>query len=228
MCSEAWDETALKIEGAWRLPGAGAGALPELQCLSEKLPQERAGIRLSGEESLRPLLAADGPIGGVAARALGASCQPVRAIMFDKTRDANWSLGWHQDRTICVRERIDVQGFGPWTVKQGLVHVAPPFELIARMVTLRVHLDDVPDDNAPLLIAPGSHLFGHVPEPMISEIVGRCGVRTCTAVKGDIWIYATPILHASGAAMASDHRRRVLQVDYSRDALPGALQWLGI
>jgi hypothetical protein len=64
----------------------------------------------------------------------------------------NWSVAWHQDRTIAVMERVDVEGFGPWTVKSGLLHVAPLFDLLAGMLTLRVHLDPVPETNAPLLV----------------------------------------------------------------------------
>jgi len=44
---------------------------------------------------------------------------------------------------------------------------------------------------------------------------------------GDVWLYATPILHASDAAVEPLHRR-VLQVDYAADWLPGGLEWLGI
>ena len=40
------------------------------------------------------------------------------------------------------------------SIKQGIVHVEPPFAVTAAMLTLRVHLDDMPDDDAPLLIAP--------------------------------------------------------------------------
>jgi ectoine hydroxylase-related dioxygenase (phytanoyl-CoA dioxygenase family) len=151
----------------------------------------------------------------------------VRAILFDKTATTNWSLGWHQDRTIVVAERREVPGFGPWTVKAGLLHVAPPFELLSRMVTLRVHLDPVAQDNAPLLIAPGSHRFGRVLESEIDSVVARCGVATCLAGAGDVWLYATPILHASDAASAPG-RRRVLQIDYAAEALPGGLAWCGI
>jgi len=68
----------------------------------------------------------------------------VRAILFDKNAKTNWSLAWHQDRTICVKQRIEVDGYGPWTTKGRMQHVAPPFDLLARMLTLRVHLDDVP------------------------------------------------------------------------------------
>lgn len=190
-------------------------------------PLHKAGIRLHGIAALSPLLAASGRIGGIAAGAIGSRCRPVRAILFDKTADANWALGWHQDRTICVERRIAVDGYGPWTVKQGLYHVAPPFDLLSRMVTLRVHLDDVPEDNAPLLIVPGSHKLGRLPEARLADVVRRHGQHICLAAAGDIWLYATPIIHGSKAA-SRPARRRVLQVDYSADDLPGGLAWLGV
>jgi ectoine hydroxylase-related dioxygenase (phytanoyl-CoA dioxygenase family) len=153
--------------------------------------------------------------------------RPVRAIFFDKTSEINWTLGWHQDRVIVVRERIDVDGFGPWTRKHGSFHVAPPFEVLAAMTTLRLHLDDVPPSNAPLLIAPGSHREGRVAEKDIGRVVEQCGVERCLAQSGDVWLYATPILHASASA-SSPARRRVLQVDYAVGGLPGGLEWLGL
>ena len=169
----------------------------------------------------------DGPIGDLAAAHLGVSARPVRAILFDKNERANWAVGWHQDRTIVVAEKIEVAGFGPWTVKQGVQHVAPPFEILAGMMTLRVHFDAVPAENAPLLIAPGSHRFGRIAEADVAELVARCGSMSCEAEAGDIWCYATPILHASEAALRPA-RRRVLQVDYTTEELPGGLQWLGV
>lgn len=186
-----------------------------------------AGIRLFGVEGLSAFLVADGPVGSLAARRLGAIARPVRAILFDKTASTNWSLAWHQDRVVAVRERKEVEGFGPWSRKHGALHVAPPFELLARMLTLRVHLDPVPRTNAPLLIAPGSHRFGRVPEAHIPEVVSKCGVAACLAEAGDVWTYATPILHASDRATVAT-RRRVIQVDYAAYDLPGGLQWLGV
>jgi len=106
-------------------------------------------------------------------------------------------------------------------------HVAPPFDLLARMLTLRVHLDDVPAGNSPLLIAPGSHKVGRVPISEYAEVVRQCGTYFCLAHAGDVWVYATPILHASEAASVI-RNRRVLQVDYSADELGGGLEWLGV
>jgi hypothetical protein len=156
-----------------------------------------------------------------------AGAKPVRAILFDKSPEANWAVGWHQDRTISVTERRDVDGFEPWTLKDGVHHVAPPFALLARMITLRVHLDEVAADNAPLRIAVGSHRLGRIAEDDVEGIVQRVRVENCLAERGDVWIYATPILHASERASKLS-RRRVLQVDYSADILPGGLRWIGV
>jgi ectoine hydroxylase-related dioxygenase (phytanoyl-CoA dioxygenase family) len=112
-------------------------------------------------------------------------------------------------------------------MKAGLQHVTPPFAILADMVTLRVHLDPVPAGNAPLLIAPGSHRFGRIAEDDIAGIVDRCGRMACIAEGGDIWLYATPILHASEASH-EPQRRRVLQVDFAASNLPGGLRWLGV
>src|SRR5438045_627369 len=128
--------------------GLDPGELQSLERALTTLPSDQAGIRLRGIPALDPFLASTGPLGLVAASVLGPGCHPVRAILFDKTATKNWSLGWHQDRTIAVKERIDVTGFGPWTVKDGLPHVEPPFELLAEMVTLRAHIDAVPTENA--------------------------------------------------------------------------------
>jgi hypothetical protein len=218
----------IQKEGAQLFKAALSFAqLSELERALADQPRDHAGVRLSDIPELRPFLRPTGPIGNVAASVLGPDCLPVRAILFDKNANQNWSLGWHQDRTIAVRQRIDVDGFGPWSVKSGMIHVEPPFDLLARMVTVRVHLDAVPETNAPLLVAPGSHKRGRIPTSEIPEVVRQCGIITCLAAAGDIWLYATPILHASDAASQPLHRR-VLQIDYAVGQLPGGLEWLGV
>jgi hypothetical protein len=161
------------------------------------------------------------PVGGCVMQAQTTSPTKHPQINSDRL------LGWHQDRTIAVLTRIDVDGFGPWTCKKGVIHVAPPFSVLAGMVTLRAHLDPVSTTNAPLLIAPGSHRHGRIPEMDVPRVVRECGTLACLAQIGDIWLYATPILHASEAAVAPD-RRRVLQVDFATGELPGGLQWRGV
>ncbi len=201
--------------------------LSEIKSAVSLLPMDRAGIRLTGIATLNTHFSVDGKIGKLARSILGAAARPVRAVLFDKTPSTNWRLKWHQDRTIAVQRRVETEGYGPWSIKSGLQHVAPPFALLARMVTIRVHLDDVDNTNAPLLVAPGSHRLGRVAESDISIAVDRCGICACLAEAGDAWLYATPILHASDAASRPSHRR-VLQIDYSADRLPEPLEWLGV
>lgn len=209
-----------------------AQALDEAECLRLEaalaaLPTSMPGVRIGDGSQLAPFLGTAGPIGAIAAAALGPEAHPVRAILFDKTAERNWALGWHQDRTIVVKERIDRDGFGPWTVKSGLIQVEPPFYILERMVTLRVHLDAIDRSNAPLRIVPGSHGLGRLPEAEIERAVATFGERLCLAERGDVWLYATPIIHASVAA-DPPRRRRVLQIDYSADVAPGPLAWRGM
>lgn len=213
-------------DGAEHVVGAALAALPALDAVARRT-EIAAGTRLHGDAELRDLLCSGGPVGSLVASRLGARTRPVRAILFDKSPQTNWGLGWHQDRTIAVRARHEVPGFGAWTMKRGMQHVAPPIELLERMLTIRIHLDDVPEDNSPLLIAPGSHRLGRIAEDRIDAVVKDRGVRGCLAAAGDVWLYATPILHASEASRRSGHRR-VLQVDYAAETLPGGLEWLGI
>ena len=205
-------------------------ATPVIDLLGEMLacaPQGKAGVRLTQWPELAALLDSESVIGRSAAAILGDQCFPVRTVLFDKSDHSNWSLGWHQDRTIAVRRRHEVEGFGPWSMKQGIQHVEPPFEVIESMITLRVHLDPIDVDNAPLRVALGSHRFGRLPVSTVDALAARGTVFECHADRGDVWVYRTPIVHASRAAMPG-RRRRVLQIDYAAQCLPNGLEWLGI
>jgi ectoine hydroxylase-related dioxygenase (phytanoyl-CoA dioxygenase family) len=217
----------LARDGACHLPGVARALLADLDRLADSLASQRAGHRIEGNAVVRALTAKTSLLQTLAAARIGDEAGAVRAILFNKSADANWGLGWHQDRTIAVEARHDVDGFGPWTVKAGITHVAPPFDLLAQILTMRIHIDPVPADNAPLLIAPGSHRLGLVSEGEMGAAVARCGIATCLAERGDVWLYATPMLHASERS-TSGNQRRVLQIDFCAQALPPPLQWCGV
>lgn len=187
----------------------------------------RPGTRLKVEVDVGALLAADGSVGRIAAGLIGPDVRPVRAVLFDKSPEANWIVAWHQDRTIPVRERHETPGFGPWSTKDGVLHVAPPISVLKGMVTLRLHLDAVDGDNAPLVVATGSHRFGYVAADSAADRARECSPLICEAEPGDVWAYSTPILHMS-ARSNSGRRRRVLQIDYAATPLPAPLEWRGI
>lgn len=213
-------------QGAQLIRGAATRDLRALEAIAAGYAPNLPGARLFDQPALAALLVPDSAIGSIPAGILGHGARPVRATLFNKTAGVNWSLGWHQDRAICVRQRIEAPGYGAWTVKAGVHHVEPPFEILRRMVTIRIHLDDVDDDNAPLLIAPGSHRT-RVTVDAVPGLVHDTGVFACLAQAGDIWIHATTLLHASKPA-AKPARRRVFQIDFSADDLPAGLEWLGI
>lgn len=218
---------AFERDGAIRFAGAlPADAVERLQDLAEPLLNDRPGARLTGDAWLSVFLT-EGEPAHLARSLTSGKARPVRAVLFDKAPAANWVVAWHQDRTIPVRERIEVRGFGPWSNKAGIVHVAPPFELLDRMVTLRLHLDDVDETNAPLRIAIGSHRLGRVEAPDAAAKAEKMAQAVCLASAGDIWAYQTPILHTSDRS-SGDRRRRVLQVDYADFELPGGLEWQGL
>lgn len=222
------DREAFERDGALRLERVLAPAdVERLRALADAHIGDRPGVRMSGEDPWLAAFLSEGPPARAAAGLTTAGARPVRAVMFDKSASANWVVAWHQDRTLPVRERREVAGFGPWSVKDGAPHVAPPFEILARMTTLRLHLDDVDADNAPLRVATGSHRLGRVAADNAADRARTLPQQVCLADAGDIWAYRTPILHASDRASGA-RRRRVLQVDYADFDLPGGLEWRGL
>ena len=164
------------------------------------------------------------PIRSLVEPVLGPTAQVVRSIFFDKTPDANWKVAWHQDLTIAVEAKIDVPGFGPWSLKDGVVHVQPPASVLEKMVTVRVHLDDCNCDNGPLQVLPRSHQSGKLSAEQIAEFRKTCEPVTCTIRAGGVVLMRPLLLHASSPAREPKHRR-VVHLEFAADTLPGDLQW---
>lgn len=148
---------------------------------------------------------------------------PVRAIFFDKTADRNWLVPWHQDLNIAVSEKHDISGWGPWSVKDGLVHVRPPASRLADMLTIRLHLDDCDADNGALLTLPGTHAHGILDADAIAAAKTSRPVL-CAMRAGDVLLMRPLLLHASGKSV-SDRRRRILHIEYAGFRPPEGLAW---
>ena len=97
----------------------------------------------------------------------------VGGILFDKQEGANWKLPWHQDVTIAITNKVDVNGYGPWSMKQGVLHVQPPATVLENMLSVRLHLDDCPLPNGALRVIPKAHLAGELSQQAIAEIVAH-------------------------------------------------------
>jgi hypothetical protein len=155
---------------------------------------------------------------------LPAEPRPVRVIFFDKSEEANWFVAWHQDLTLAVRKRSEVEGFGPWSVKEGIPHVQPPVGMLESMLTVRVHLDDADESNGALRVLPGSHLHGRLSAAEIQNVRASTPEVLCRARAGDLLLMRPLLLHASGRSESGTHRR-VLQIEFAGFTLPEPLAW---
>lgn len=154
---------------------------------------------------------------------LGAGAFATRAILFNKTPDANWALGWHQDSVIAVAEPIETPGFIAWGRKAGVWQVQPPAEILARMLALRIPLDDCRADNGALRIIPGSHRHGWLDDE-IADWKVRVGAVTCEVPAGGVLAMCPLTLHASSRAVRPANRR-VIHIEYAGEGLPNGLEW---
>lgn len=156
---------------------------------------------------------------------LGDACVPTKAILFDKTEGVNWNLQWHQDLTISVKEKVEVQGFEPWSQKAGIPHVQPPASVMESILAARIHLDDCSEDNGALHVIPGSHMEGILSDEDKQRWKDQKS-EICAARKGDVLLMRPLLLHSSKKAANPSHRR-VLHIEYSTEKLPGGLKWGG-
>jgi hypothetical protein len=170
-------------------------------------------------------LADSKPVRDLVEPVLGENCFPVRGILFDKIPDANWKVPWHQDVTIAVQERIEAEGFGPWSTKAEVLHVQPPAEVLERMISVRIHLDDCSEDNGALRVIPGSHLKGRLPEKQISHIREQAAEHVCVVGMGGVLLMRPLLLHASSPSRVPKHRR-VVHLDFASMQLPNGMRWL--
>jgi Phytanoyl-CoA dioxygenase (PhyH) len=182
----------------------------------------RAGARIGVGAGLVERVLAHEPYADVIG-SLGAY-KPVRVIVFDKSADQNWAVAWHRDTAIAVQERHEVEGFGPWSIKDGVHHVQPPPSVLRDMVTARLHLDPTPASNGALQVIPGSHLDIGEDWPSVDQ--GRMDREpfTLEADAGDVVLMNPLTLHASSKSSQPAHRR-VVHIEFARSPLPEPLKW---
>ena len=208
----------LRHQGFHLVPGACLGDLDKLR--------READDMLADGHAARNVLRRSSHLAHYAMRwgehpliheALGRPAFAIRGLLFDKIPGANWQVPWHQDRLIAVCKRIDLPGWGPWSVKDGVQHVDPPEPWLHRRLAIRLHLDDCPADNGALQVIAGSHeddsLTPANSPPQIIE-----------AMAGDVLVMHPLLLHAS-APSRTPRRRRILHIEYACDPLPGGLHW---
>lgn len=146
----------------------------------------------------------------------------VKSIYFDKPKQSNWFVAWHQDLTISVDKKVNLTGFSSWTNKHNQFAVQPPIGILKDNFTIRIHLDDTNSDNGALKILSGSHKKGINRPGNIDWSIEKETV--CDVALGGIMVMRPLVLHASDRT-TNDARRRVIHIEFSRAKLPDEINW---
>ena len=158
---------------------------------------------------------------------LGQQVGLVRVLYFDKHPNRTWTLPWHQDMTIAVEDNtLPTTQFCKPTTKSGVPHVEAPENVLHQMLTLRIHLDEVTEDNGPLKVIRGSHQHKLV-EQSSTASSPSLAIDTIYAAAGDVLAMRPLISHSSGASKpGTSQHRRILHLEFSgQPQLPDGFQW---
>ncbi len=119
-----------------------------------------------------------------------------------------------------MKSKVNIEGYGPWTVKQDQFSVQPPREILENNLTLRIHLDDTNEENGALKVIPGSHLK----EVLRSEDVDKRENVSVNVPAGGVMLMKPLLMHASSRTV-NNSQRRVLHIEFSNKQLPEPLKW---
>jgi ectoine hydroxylase-related dioxygenase (phytanoyl-CoA dioxygenase family) len=178
------------------------------------LRRSKAGVRHALGHPAVAALASELRLLSIAQEILGHDAVPFRATLFDKSVEANWLVVWHQDTALPLRERRDTPGWGPWSVKDGVVYAHAPAHALCRVLALRVHLDESDAHNGPLRVLPGTHIRGVLSDDDIEELAAKTAPIDCLVPQGGVLAMRPLLIHASSKSQ-SEASRRVLHIEYA-------------
>ena len=148
----------------------------------------------------------------------------VQCTRFAKLPTNNWLVAFHQDLSIPVSSRVDSPECSGWSEKEGQLYVQPPVNVLERLVAVRVHIDDCPEESGALRVVPHSHMEGRVDPSQAEALRQRHGETVVPIAQGGVLVMRPLILHASSKA-TSPASRRVLHFVFGPPALPLGLEW---
>jgi ectoine hydroxylase-related dioxygenase (phytanoyl-CoA dioxygenase family) len=178
------------------------------------LRRSRAGIRHVLKDASIAAFAQNPQLLAIAKTVLGGAAFPFRATLFDKSPDANWLVVWHQDTALPLNERRETAGWGPWSIKDGVIYAHAPADALSQVLALRVHLDDSTVENGSLRVLPGTHNRGVLSDDAIHELAAQIRATDCEVPAGRILAMRPLIVHSSRKS-ESKRPRRVLHIEYA-------------
>lgn len=178
------------------------------------LPRSRAGVRHAMRLPAVTAVAQDARLIGIAREILGGEAFPFRATLFDKSPTANWLVVWHQDTALPLQERREAPGWGPWSVKDGVIYAHAPESELSRVLALRIHLDDSTAENGPLRVLPRTHTLGVLTDEALHDLSTQIAAVDCLVPQGGVLAMRPLIVHASSKSQVQNPRR-VLHIEYA-------------
>ncbi len=148
-----------------------------------------------------------------------------KAIFFNKSDTSNWFVSYHQDLSISVKEKMEIDGYYSWTNKENQYGVIPPLKILQNIITFRIHLDKTDITNGALKIVSGSHKNGQI---RIDKEFNKLNFSqeqeiTCNVDKGGIMLMKPLLLHSSQKSI-SKKNRRVIHLEFCNQDIP--MKWL--
>ncbi len=135
---------------------------------------------------------------------------------------SNWFVAYHQDLTISVNKKIEIENFHNWTTKQNQFAVQPPKSVLESNFTIRIHLDKTTKENGALKVVNKSQKKGIC---RIENIDIKAETESyCEVESGGIMILKPLLFHASNKT-TNNERRRVIHIEFSNKELPNVLKW---
>jgi|SRR5580692_4858141 ectoine hydroxylase-related dioxygenase (phytanoyl-CoA dioxygenase family) len=178
------------------------------------LPRSRAGIRHALRHPAVEKLANCTKLLNISRSVLGDTAVAFRATLFDKSPESNWLVVWHQDTALPLQERREVKGWGPWSLKDGVIYAHAPAEALSKILALRIHLDDSTVQNGPLRVLPGTHSQGVLTDDAIHQNATQISAMDCIVPKGGILAMRPLLIHSSSKSL-TQMPRRVLHIEYA-------------
>lgn len=171
--------------------------IADLQAMLDRsgLPRSRAGMRHAMRNASAAALARDSRLMELAQEILGSRALPFRATLFDKSPTSNWLVVWHQDTALPLAERSEVPGWGPWSIKDGVIYSHAPAGALEQVLALRLHLDDSVAENGPLRVLPGTHTLGVLNDDALHELSTQIPTVVCLVLRGGILVMRPLVVH---------------------------------
>lgn len=181
---------------------------------ASELKRSRAGARHVLSLQAVSLVAHRNELLDIARGVLGPNAIPFRATFFDKSPTSNWLVAWHQDTALPLTSQNEVEGWGPWSIKDGVSYAHAPAEALEQVLALRVHLDDSSGVNGPLRVIPGTHCRGVLSDEETLRASTEQPMVECTVGAGGVIAMRPLVIHASSKS-ESELPRRVVHVEYA-------------